>query len=82
LYAYESQIPAVAKEKIQSLKQNYAVPDWALEFFVVHGVTDVYHAKECGRLIDRIPEGEWDIAIGSAQRASRAIWNFLTSVHK
>lgn len=47
LYAYESQIPAVSRTKIQGLKQFYGVerPE-TLEFFKVHEEADVWHAGE------------------------------------
>src|SRR5687768_2328554 len=45
LYAYESQIPAVAKAKIEGLAKNYAISaDRDVAFFRVHMDADVVHS--------------------------------------
>jgi len=83
LYAYESQMPDVSREKIEGIKKNWpGIPVHALDFFVVHEKADVSHAFEAECLIDRIDDRKRDIAIDAAKSASGAIWNFLSSVHK
>lgn len=52
LYAYESQIPEVAKVKIDGLKKFYAITDErALSFFIVHEEADVYHSGAERRIL-------------------------------
>src|SRR5258708_24268119 len=54
LYAYESQIPAVATAKIDGLRRFYDVTDdRGLAFFAAHEKADVWHAQTGADLIAR-----------------------------
>jgi pyrroloquinoline-quinone synthase len=44
LYAYESQVPAIAWQKIRGLSEHYGMRPDQFEFFSVHLVTDIAHA--------------------------------------
>src|SRR5262249_10292839 len=56
LYAYESQLPAIAKTKIQGLVERYDVNSpAALKFFEVHEIADIEHADVCRELLDALP---------------------------
>lgn len=44
LYAYEGQVPAVARQKIAGLKAFYGLTPDAYEFFTVHETADVAHS--------------------------------------
>jgi pyrroloquinoline-quinone synthase len=78
LYAYERQTPEVAKSKIDGLKKHYNIHDErTLQFFEVHGHTDVWHTEELVSLIDKLGDSEKDkVAIG-AQKGARLLWGFL-----
>src|SRR5271156_2702813 len=80
LYAYESQIPAVATAKIDGLKRFYGIDAAdALEFFRVHEKADVWHARTGADLIRRHCANDRDseLAIASADRALNAMWSML-----
>ncbi|MGA2410711.1 MAG: CADD family putative folate metabolism protein [Candidatus Binataceae bacterium] len=83
LYAYESQIPAVAKVKIEGLRQFYSiVDDRGLAFFRVHAKADVAHAKTVSELISRncITSGDAEAAVDAAERSLAALWSMLDAV--
>ncbi len=80
LYAYESQIPAVATAKIDGLKRFYSITDErGLAFFAVHEKADVWHARTGAELIGRHCNGDNDrkLAVNAADRALGALWSML-----
>jgi pyrroloquinoline-quinone synthase len=83
LFAYESQIPAVAQTKREGLKEFYNVADErAISFFRVHESIDVLHNQLEVQLLEnscREPV-EQDKAINSARSAAQALWHFLDGV--
>ncbi len=85
LYAYESQIPEVAKVKIDGLKTFYGIDDaTALSFFTVHQEADVYHsAGERNILAERaVEDRQQKECIEAARQASRAMLRLLDGVHR
>ncbi len=85
LYAYESQVPAVAATKIDGLRRFYGLDDRrGLQFFIVHKSLDVEHSKVTRGLVVKYaatPQGEEE-ALAAADGATRALWGFLDGVHK
>jgi pyrroloquinoline-quinone synthase len=83
LYAYESQIPAVAKVKIEGLKQFYGMTDPAqYKFFSVHEEADAWHSEVEKRLIDeRTPEELAPAVEGAATQTADSLLSFLDGVH-
>jgi pyrroloquinoline-quinone synthase len=82
LFAYEYQVPEIAKLKISGLMEQYAISDAkTLSFFKVHESADVYHSAACAKLLDGLPENERTLAMEAAQKAASALWDFLTEVH-
>ena len=83
LFAYESQIPAVAQTKREGLKEFYEIDDErAVSFFRVHESIDVLHNQLELQLLEdscREPEEQAN-AIDSARNAARALWGFLDGV--
>jgi pyrroloquinoline-quinone synthase len=81
LYAYESQVPAVAGAKIEGLVERYGIADEeTLRFFRVHESADVEHGAVCRRLLDRLPEDERAEAIAAGGELAGALWSFLSGV--
>ncbi|MHA7871793.1 MAG: CADD family putative folate metabolism protein [Hyphococcus sp.] len=81
LYAYESQIPEVARTKIDGLRKNYGVEDGrTLKFFTVHEHADEEHAAVCRKLLDQLPEEDRDEAVAAAKELSVALLGFLDGV--
>lgn len=78
LYAYEQQIPAVAKTKAAGLAKHYNAGDAAtVEYFTLHAEVDIHHAAATQKLIDALPASEQPKALRAAHRVSEALWRFL-----
>ncbi len=81
LYAYESQVPEIAKSKIEGLKKHYDISDpRTLTFFEVHQEADVEHRKVVLNMLENLPIEEKKQAVEAAKQAAQALWNFLTDV--
>ncbi|MEP6741550.1 MAG: CADD family putative folate metabolism protein [bacterium] len=83
LYAYESQIPEVAKTKRAGLREFYGIDDErGVSFFRVHESIDILHqdvekqtlAKQC------LTSLEQSKTISVAQEAAKVLWHFLDGV--
>ncbi|MCI5072291.1 CADD family putative folate metabolism protein [bacterium] len=82
LYAYEYQVPEVAKTKIDGLKKFYAINDeQSLAFFKVHQSADVIHREACEDLLDQLSEDEQSHALDAAKHSAQSLWNFLTEMN-
>ena len=85
LYAYESQIPEVAKTKKAGLKTFYGVEDpRTVSFFTVHESADQVHRQiEMKILSDSCDtESVREQTVAAAREAARSLWDFLTGVHE
>lgn len=83
LYAYESQLPAIAKTKIKGLIERYDVSDpAALKFFEVHEVADIEHADVCRELLDALPADKRAEAHAAACELADALRLFLTGMQR
>jgi pyrroloquinoline-quinone synthase len=83
LYAYESQVPEVAKSKREGLAERYGLDDpAAVEYFSVHEEADVRHsADEREIIVNGCPTAEMrERALSAAETAARAMWRFLDGV--
>jgi pyrroloquinoline-quinone synthase len=85
LYAYESQVPGVARAKIDGLKRFYGIDDpRSLSFFTVHQKLDEYHSATTAKLLEQHVEdpavAEKAVAAGVA--AAEALWGFLDGVER
>ncbi|HEY9906149.1 MAG TPA: CADD family putative folate metabolism protein [Thermosynechococcaceae cyanobacterium] len=84
LYAYESQIPAIATTKIEGLQRFYGLTNpQDYRFFSVHEKADVYHTETELQLIERYadtPEKQAEV-LEVAQQAAIALWQFLDGVY-
>ena len=83
LYAYESQIPAVAKAKIEGLAKNYGISaERDVAFFAVHMDADVAHSQTSRQILrDLCDTPEKGAAAETAtQRTLDALYGFLDSV--
>lgn len=81
LYAYESQVPDVARAKIDGLKTRYGVDDArTLAFFETHASLDQDHAAQERRIVEELAPGVEEVVIGAAGDAVDAWWRFLDAV--
>ncbi len=83
LYAYESQIPEVARTKRQGLKEFYGIEDErAVAFFRVHEDIDVLHQQTEKRMLGESCQtaNEQSRAVEAAKESAKALWSFLDGV--
>jgi pyrroloquinoline-quinone synthase len=83
LYAYESQIPEVARTKRAGLKDFYGVADErAVSFFRVHESIDLLHRDVAMQILNAAckTDEEQSAAIAAAAGGARALWEFLDGV--
>lgn len=84
LYAYESQIPAVARSKREGLSSFYGIDDErSVAFFRVHEEADIDHRQMERSILSRHSSNEETRkrAIMAAGSAARALWHFLDGVY-
>ena len=83
LYAYESQLPGIARTKIKGLVERYDLDDpRALKFFQVHEQADVEHADVCRELLDALPANERTEAHAAACELAEALRTFLNGMQR
>lgn len=83
LYAYESQLPAIAKTKIEGLVARYDVTEeGTLKFFQVHEYADVEHSDVCRELLDALPEADRAEAHAAACELAEALRTFLSGMQR
>jgi pyrroloquinoline-quinone synthase len=79
-YAYESQVPRVAKEKDRVLRERYAADEKTRGYFTLHAVADVHHAqvwrKQLEKRVKANPETA-EKALLAAESAAQALWRVL-----
>jgi len=84
LYAYESQIPAVAKAKIDGLAAWYGITEPRdVAFFSVHMTADVLHSQTARELLESLcdtPE-KCEEARAAAAKTVNALYRFLDAVN-
>ena len=83
LYAYESQIPEVARTKREGLKDFYGIEDErAVSFFRVHEGIDVLHQQTEKQILGEKCKtaDEQKRAVGVAKESAKALWAFLDGV--
>lgn len=83
LYAYESQLPAIAKTKIKGLVERYDLADQrALKFFQVHEEADIEHSDVCRELLDALPPRDRAEAHAAACELADALGGFLSGMQR
>jgi pyrroloquinoline-quinone synthase len=85
LYAYESQIPAVAETKIAGLKEHYDLDsDDGLIFFTVHQEADVWHSQQTRDALVELCQdsASQEKALRSASDAALALNRLLDGVYE
>lgn len=83
LYAYESQIPAVAKAKIAGLAANYGITaERDIAFFSVHMDADVAHSETSRAILRNLcaTDEKSSQAESATARTLDALYGFLDSV--
>ncbi|MBI4173693.1 MAG: CADD family putative folate metabolism protein [Candidatus Aenigmarchaeota archaeon] len=79
LLAYESQIPDVAKSKLDGLEKFYGIRGKGLEFFTTHMEVDIEHQKVWKAIISKAT-GKDAAAMQALDKALDAQWQLLDGV--
>lgn len=82
-YAFESQVPRIAAEKLAGLRKFYGANEAACEYFTVHLTADVHHANVWRTLIDEsIQENAANAeqAMEGVRRGAYALWQALDGI--
>jgi pyrroloquinoline-quinone synthase len=82
-YAYESQVPRVAKEKERGLREVYSADDKTCGYFKLHATADVYHSnvwrKQLENRIAANPETA-QAALDAAENTAKMLWRALDGI--
>jgi pyrroloquinoline-quinone synthase len=82
-YAYESQVPRVAKEKERGLRAMYGAHDKTCGYFTLHATADVYHSqvwrKQLKKRVAANPETA-EKALDAAENAAQSLWRALNGI--
>jgi pyrroloquinoline-quinone synthase len=85
LHAFESQVPEIAKVKIEGLAEFYGMTNPRdYEFFSVHQKADIYHSQAEWDIIARFadtPEKQEEV-LAATREACDALWSFLDGIHE
>ena len=83
-YAYESQVPRVAKEKARGLKEMYGADSRTSRYFTLHTTADVRHSQTWKELLSKevTDEASAARALDSAESAAKALWTALDGIER
>ena len=83
LYAFESQVPEVARVKIQGLRDHYSIGEESAEFFTVHRTLDLEHSDAERQMVRALAPTDADAtaALDATDQATKALWTFLDGVY-
>jgi pyrroloquinoline-quinone synthase len=82
-YAYESQVPRIAREKERGLRNMYRADDKTRGYFSLHATADIYHSnvwrKQLENRIAAHPEAS-EAVLDAAENAARMLWRALDGI--
>jgi pyrroloquinoline-quinone synthase len=82
LYAYESQVPEIAANKIDGLQKFYGVNSpKALAYFTVHEEADKAHRAAWRNWLEEHAHGDEEEILATTHQALDALWGALDAVH-
>jgi len=83
-YAYESQVPRVAKEKARGLKEMYGADNATCRYFTLHTTADVRHSQVWKELLGKeVADGASAArALDAAESAAKALWTALDGIER
>jgi pyrroloquinoline-quinone synthase len=82
-YAYESQVPRVAKEKERGLREMYGADDKTRGYFALHITADIYHSNVWRQQVENQlaanPEAA-QAALDAAEKTAKMLWQALDGI--
>lgn len=84
-YAYESQVPRLAKTKASGLREMYGADEKTCAYFTLHATADVYHASLWRQQLEKLAEANPEIpskALAAAEDAAKALWRTLDGMEQ
>jgi pyrroloquinoline-quinone synthase len=85
LFAYESQVPQIASEKLNGLQQHYGADDRTCSYFALHMDADIHHSKVWRKIISKLVEQDnrhAKEALEGVSQAARALWTALDGIER
>ena len=83
LFAYEHQIPEIARFKLDALKNLYGIrEERGLAFFEVHLKADVYHTEALSQALERLSPEQQKKAAQASKMAAAKLWGFLDEIQQ
>jgi len=82
-YAYESQVPRIAKEKDRGLKEVYGADEKTRGYFRLHITADVHHSQVWRQQLDKELQSHPEMAepaLAAAENAAQALWRALDAI--
>ncbi|MGB9235313.1 MAG: iron-containing redox enzyme family protein [Terriglobales bacterium] len=82
-YAYESQVPRIAREKDRGLRDLYGADETTRAYFVLHMTADVYHSRVWRKQLEKrvaANPGTAEKALAAAEGAARKLWEALDGI--
>jgi pyrroloquinoline-quinone synthase len=82
-YAYESQVPRIAKEKERGLRKMYGADDKTCGYFSLHATADVYHSRVWHQQLEKRVAAHPEVAeaaLDAAEDAARMLWQALDGI--
>jgi pyrroloquinoline-quinone synthase len=82
-YAYESQVPRVAKEKARGLREMYGADERVTSYFTLHSTADIYHSQVWRQQLERRLQSNpqtAEKALVAAENAAKALWHALDGI--
>jgi pyrroloquinoline-quinone synthase len=84
-YAYESQVPRVAKEKDRGLRELYGADERTTGYFTLHATADIHHSNVWKEQLAKRVEGNPETtgqALASAEATAKALWTALDGIQE
>ena len=85
LYAYESRVPEIARQKAAGLCQHYGANAETCRYFTLHQTADMHHAqvwKDAIREELEMDSAATDKALDAAETAAQALWSALDGIER
>jgi pyrroloquinoline-quinone synthase len=85
LYAYESQIPDVARTKREGLRECYGIDDErTVSYFSVHEEADVLHRAQEREILEKkaTDDASRQRVLDAAEEGAKAVWTFLDGCYE